>query len=328
MLRRGVRFFVAALICSISTEIEAQPPQDAPFIWLRQDGAEQCPSEIELRQLVSEAIGRDPFLDPAAPRVRGSASREGEDYVARLWLLERPGATPVTRELRAPATDCAALSAAIVLALSLSLDAFRARNPRATQPRNANVARVPRAALGEPAAVDSGVTSRGQPGPWSALGGVEWSLGLLPMPTTGFGIAMRYAFGERVSAAAGGQWMPPASREGQFSVGLAAGKLGGCVLAFRSPRWEASGCAYAQGGALHVKDEAGATRDPGTHPWFAGALTGDVRTRLADNFVAEAGAGTSIPLHRPVFQTRSCPLVGFQQPPLTLAIFLAGGVIF
>lgn len=320
MLCSGGRAVMLAMMCSMPAQALAQAPEARPFVWHRQAGAEQCASEAELRQLVSTALGRDPFLDSTAPRVRGTASREGDEYVARLWLREQSGGTEVVREIRAPASDCAALSRAIVLALSLSLEPVRSPPARPT---------ASRAAPADGAALDRGAaTSRKAIGPWSLLGGVEWSLGLLPQPTTGVGMALHRAFGQRVSAAIGGEWLPQASLKGQFSVGLSAARVGACVLPVRSNQWAIAGCAYARGGALNVKDEAGTTGEAGSHPWFAAAVAGSGRALLTDRFVAEAGAGTTIALRRPTFQTQTCPLVGFQEPVLTLVVFFSGGVIF
>jgi hypothetical protein len=139
---------------------------------------------------------------------------------------------------------------------------------------------------------------------------------------------VHYAFGERFSAVVGGDYLPPASLKGQFSVGLSAARIGGCALAVRSTNWGVGVCAQARGGALSVKDEAGTTGDAGAHPWFAAAVTGNLRARVTERFVAEAGTGTSIPLRRPVFRTQGCPQIGFQQPVLTLGVFFSGGVLF
>jgi hypothetical protein len=323
MLRTGGSALIAAALCAWPAGARAQAAEGPAFVWQRQSGAEACASEDELRQSIVQALGRDPFLGSAGPRVRGSASREGDEYVARLWLREHGSTSEVAREFRTPAANCAPLSKAIVLALALSLDQGRSpAAPAVAEPR-------PRRAVsaGE-VQRDSGPSTARPPGPWTLLGDVEWSLGLVPAPTTGLGIALGYALGERFSAVVGGDYVPPASLQGQFAIGLSAARIGGCALAVRSTNWGIGVCGHARAGALNVKDEAGTTGDAGAHPWLAAAVTGNLRARLTERFVAEAGTGTSIPLRRPVFRTLGCPQVGFQQPVLTLGVFLSGGVLF
>ena len=325
----GGRALIAAALCAWPASARAQAADAPAFVWQRQSGAEACASEGELRQSIVEALGRDPFLGSASgPRVRGSVSREGDEYVARLWLREHGSTSEVAREFRTPAADCAPLSKAIVLALALSLDQGRSpAAPAVVEPGPPRAVSRQAVAAGD-AQLDSGPSTVGPPGPWALLGDVEWSLGLVPAPTTGLGIALSYALGDRASAVVGGDYVPPASLQGQFSIGLSAARIGGCALAVRSSNWGIGVCAHARAGALNVKDEAGTTGNAGAHPWFAAAVTGNLRIRVTQRFVAEAGTGTSIPLRRPVFRTQGCPQVGFQQPVLTLGVFFSGGVLF
>jgi hypothetical protein len=151
---------------------------------------------------------------------------------------------------------------------------------------------------------------------------------MLPRATTGLGAALRYRLTERFSAVLGGMWLPAASEQGQFSVGLGAARLGACVETFRAPPLFFVNCAYGLTGATAVRGEAGTVSDVGTHPWVAASLSASAAIKLGPSWFAEAGTEGAVPFARPTYQTIACPLVGFQQPVATLGVFLSLGVLF
>ncbi len=133
---------------------------------------------------------------------------------------------------------------------------------------------------------------------------------------------------DRISGAIGGLWLPPASEGGQFSLGLAAARLGACFETVRVPPFALAHCGYAMLGALQVKSEAAPVSGAGTHGWYAGSLTTAASIRLGESAVAEAGAEGVVPLTRPTYIADTCPAVAFQQPAATLGIFLSLGILF
>jgi hypothetical protein len=290
-----------------------------------------CDSSEALREKIATALGRDPFSSVDAPDFRGTVQHDGTVLTARLWLRERDG-TETSRELRANASsepeamarDCAALTDAVALALALSLDRRPARGR--ARPRSGETANPARkTALG-----DSGITSEGPSTPprFSVLAEVGWRLGLLPRASAGLGLTLRYWLGPRVALTAGGEWLPPQSERGQFSVGLTTARVGVCAEVYQSPSFGILGCTEPMVGALRVHNEAGFVDEAGTHPWFGLGLSGRMRTRLSGSWGAEFALGSVAPIRRPVYETLECPFVGFQQPLATLGVSAAAGLQF
>lgn len=323
---------VSAWIC-VTRPGFAEPAPSTRFVWQRDAGAEMCDSSEALRAKIATALGRDPFSSADAPDFRGTVQREGAVLTARLWLRERDG-TETSRELRsstssepeASARDCASLTDAVALALALSLDRHEARaraRARARSGETANPAR--RTAL-----ADSGTTSEGRAAPprFSVLAEVGWRLGLLPRASAGLGLTLRYWLGQRVALTAGGEWLPPQSERGQFSVGLTTARVGVCAEVYQSPSFGILGCTEPLVGALRVQNEAGVVDEAGTHPWFGVGLNGRVRTRLSGSWGAEFALGGVAPIQRPIYETLACPFVGFQQPIATLGVSAAAGLQF
>ena len=308
----------------------AEPAPAAHFVWQRDSGAEFCDSSDTLREKVAAILGLDPFSGPQAPDFRGTVQRTEDVLIARLWLRERDG-TETSRELRsaagvepgADARACAALTDAVALALALSLERQAPRHR--ARSRSAAPAAVTRAPV-----ADSGGSREGPSPPprFSALAEAGWRLGLLPRASAGLGLTLRYWLGERWALTAGGEWLPPQSERGQFSVALSTARVGLCAEVYQAQSFGILACTEPMAGAIQVENEAGSVNDAGTHLWFGWGLNGRVRTRLSSSVGAELSLGSVVPLRRPVYETLACPLVGFQQPVATLGVSAAAGVQF
>lgn len=309
----------------------AEPAPSAHFVWQRDSGAEMCDPSDRLRDKVAGILGRDPFSGQQAPDFRGTIQRDGDVFMARLWLRERDGAE-TSRELRGPAGSepdsdaraCAALTDAVALALALSLERHAPRHRRSSR-RAAPPASATRAPLS-----DDGVSEDGPspPPPFSVLAEAGWRLGLLPRASAGLGMTLRYWLAERLALTAGGEWLPPQSERGQFSVGLTTARIGACAEVYQARSFGILTCTEGMAGAIHVQNEAGSVDDAGTHAWFGLGVNGRLRTRLSSSVGAEFALGSVVPARRPVYETLACPLVGFQQPIATLGVSAAAGVQF
>jgi hypothetical protein len=321
----------------LSVLVAGEARADGRFSWRREPGADPCLSEQDLRRRITEIVGHDPFRDdesdrspssgadttrrPEVPTVSGVFRRQGDALVATI-SLEQPGEAPTSRGFQSYDLSCAPLSEAVALAVALSVE--RSRDAKSfPSPETRSPAPQPPT---EPEARDRHVEPTNRS--WMAQAQADWTLGLLPSATTGLGAAVHYRVSDRFSAVLGGLWMPPASERGQFSVGLQAARLGACAEAFRAPPLAFAGCAYGLAGATQVKGEAATTSDAGAHAWWAASASAVASVKLGESWRAEWGAEGAFPFARPVYQTTSCPRIGFQQPPATLGVFLSLGVLF
>ncbi len=297
------------------------------FVWARQAGAELCPSEQELRQKVTALVGGDPFVRSDGPIVRGVVRREAGMLIATLSLREK-GEPAKSRELHTDAGSCAALADAVALAIALSIERLPVEGP---------AARAPESPTDRAPVLDRAETERDErrrnparwaDRAWSTLAQAHWTLGSLPRPTTGLGVALRYRMSDRILGAVGGLWLPPADERGQFTVGLTSARLGACVESLRASPFALAHCAYGMLGAVQVKRDAATVSEAGTHPWYAASMTTAASARLSESWVAEAGVEGTVPLTRPTYLTTECPTVGFQEPVATLGLFLSLGMLF
>jgi hypothetical protein len=322
MLEKRVCTFSTLLFLLFSmTAAVAQPNGQRSFSWTREPGAESCIAEDDLHRKIADMLGRDPFVDSNDTVIAGGVRREGETLIATLSSKHRSEA-PTSREFRTQAPDCAPLTDAVALAIVLLVE--RAPIPPPSEPVNPALAATPAPVFSE----QSVQAKHGRRDAFIALAQAQWTLGWLPQPTTGVGLAFRYRIAERASVAAGGLWLPAASEGAQFSVGLSAARLGGCIDTVHAAPVTLVNCVYGLGGATRVQNEAGSVSDAGPHPWFAASATGAAMARWGEMWIAEAGVEGAVPFARPTYTTTSCPRVGFQAPAVTLAIFLSLGGSF
>ncbi|MGC4087299.1 MAG: hypothetical protein QM756_05205 [Polyangiaceae bacterium] len=116
---RLAAFSVAAL--AAASTVSAQPRTE--FRYLRDEGAQKCPAESELRAQVRARLGYDAFEKGATRTIRASIETTSDGYRARVELEGGPEGTHL-REI-ASQGSCEELVAAIALSISLSIDAER-----------------------------------------------------------------------------------------------------------------------------------------------------------------------------------------------------------
>jgi hypothetical protein len=319
-MRGAVLAFGVLVFCS---EVRADPLAP-PFTWDRAEGTEACLGEADLRAKIVGMLGEDPFSGPNAPEVHASVARQGDGLVASVHLKEAGSATETVREFQSPNGDCAALADAVSLAVTLALTTEPAPAPAPTAPP-ASVDPSP------PLFVDRGVLVAPKPadvGPWAAVAQVVWALGALPKAEAGVGAELRYAATKHFVLALGGDYLPPASEGGQFSVSLLKARVLACAVPFGDAAFYISACGSAEGGALQVGNELATLPTAGSHPWFGAGLSARATARLGSRFIVEGGAGALVPMSRHIYATPTCPLLGFQEPAATLSLFISTGVLF
>jgi hypothetical protein len=304
----------------VMTRAQAQIVAPGGFTWQREAGAEACLSEVDLRGKITSMMGRDPFMGPGAPVARASVVRRPDGFAASVRLQEDGAPRETAREFQVRGEDCTPLTDAVALALTLALS----RDAHATDP-------TPPAGANPAPALDKGAgapSSNGAVGPWAALIDVPWSLGALPRPVAGLGLELRYALGTRFALGLGGDWLPPATEGGQFSVGLERARIIACVSPFVEQGFSISACGSGEGGAIRIGNEAASVVSAGSHAWFGVGMAARAGAHLGKRWLVEGGVGALVPASRPVYATPTCPLLGFQQPSVILTALVSTGVLF
>ncbi len=177
----------SAALPVVPTKAAAAPRPAFRFVYEREPGAERCPDETGIREAVAARLGYDPFpasAAPAAPELSVLLGRDGAGLHARITLADAAGRPLGERNLAARSADCGDLGRAVVLALSLAIDAPAAPAQEAPLPPAAS---VPRPAPALPAASR---TSRAPPRPranqrWEVGVGASGALGAAPGPALG-----------------------------------------------------------------------------------------------------------------------------------------------
>jgi hypothetical protein len=133
-------FFLAPWLALAGT---ARAEASAQHSWTRGEGAETCATRAEIARRVAARLGRDPFVVRAGEdslALEGLVDRApGGAYRARIYAEPAGCASApcprVVRELTGDAASCASLDGAVVLALALTIDPSRAREPSPPAPR-------------------------------------------------------------------------------------------------------------------------------------------------------------------------------------------------
>ncbi len=181
---------------AVSTTALAFP--SARLIYVRGQGAEECPSEMELRLSVAHRLGYDPFNTGSRRTIMAVVERSGERLTARMELVNEQGVSQGERRLEAPPDGCADLIRALALSMSIAIDPERTENASSETPL---VFGVPAASAPPPGRKDT-----------TASSGVQTE-------TTGRPLILRFGFG------------------GQAALGVAPAPVAG-LLVVGAPRYQ------------------------------------------------------------------------------------------
>jgi hypothetical protein len=94
-----------------------------------------CPSEAEIKNAVGARLGYEPFDDAAPETIAATIARTADVLEARIAVRDAKGKLTGSRSIRSPGRDCAELSEAMTLAISIAIDPLSiARPPPAPAP--------------------------------------------------------------------------------------------------------------------------------------------------------------------------------------------------
>ncbi len=299
--------WVAALLAARSAS--AQERDDSVrFAWARDEGAESCPDEADVRRAVTDRVGRDPFLDGAPNSIDAIIRRTPTGYTARFFVRGPNGESLGTRELTSAAPTCGPITEALALALAIVVDptvALRPDPPRTTlttsgvaasQSTSAPVALSRRRARAAP--------MRARPMALSLGASFAGALGVLPSVALGTSIDGELRFSRWISADVSARWLAEqraTTMLSEYALSMASASGAVCVdpLGFLSDtRASFALCAALTIGAISASALRQRAIDGGVRPWVAlgPALRG--RLRLIGPLALEARVGATFAFAR------------------------------
>src|SRR5262245_60495222 len=89
--------------------------------YVRESGAESCPSAVELRQAVTARLGYDAFEERAEGAVLARLRRSERGFVGSIELVDAAGRPQGERELYTPGESCREMGQALALSISIAL---------------------------------------------------------------------------------------------------------------------------------------------------------------------------------------------------------------
>lgn len=264
-------------------QVEAQAaPERVALAWVRAEGAERCASTAALQEAVRARLGRDPFDPRAAVSVEGQVARVEGGWRAWLVFRDADGSVLLRRELRDTAEDCATLSAAAALSLSLALAPVAPSTPSAPTPID-DAERAPPPILDAPPVratpTPPRVASR------TTLGaGAELLVGALPGVAPGAVVRVESAWSSRVVAALRVAFQPERRTEAPddlWAFGMTRASIGLCARTAPHARVELLGCVQLSGGLVHGVSFGLRPVAPGNYGWASAGVEGRATVRLA-----------------------------------------------
>jgi hypothetical protein len=222
------------------------------LVYVREAGAENCPTEADLRAKVTSRLGYDPFLAEARRSVLARVAASEGDLVGGIELIDEAGLSRGKRELRTEGATCDEMARAMALSMSIAVDPERAARAEAA-PEPPSSATPPPPAEAEPVVTEAAAPEpKPEPKPEPARAPLS---DRLPRPEprrtrvsvslaalSSAGIAPGFAFGGALGVQGQrGVWAvgigarilhSPAAlvdRATQLETTLAAGELSGCL---------------------------------------------------------------------------------------------------
>jgi hypothetical protein len=281
----------------------------ANLVWQRKPGAEACPDENQLRELVLARVGSDTLWGshvpgPASALDQAGAQRtlEGEvvplspGHRVQLRLREQSGQLLGERTLTDASADCTALTEATALAVALL---FESAPPVRTTPPSPP-APVPPVVAPVPAAPEA-------PSRYAATAGALGSLALLPVPRVhafvGLRVAPRrtYALELRLVALGGARVRALGGSLGDARFSTTHAQLGGCRTLVSAPWLGLAACAGLVAGVVSANGSGFSERD---YRRRAMLLAGSARVVTELTLVGPLAASLAVGLGVPFVHTR------------------------
>lgn len=304
------RHRVAALfVVGLSARTAASEP---PHLETPADAA--CPSASDLRGAIAAQLGRDDFERSDSPSVSVRVRRSFDGSLTADVSVTTSMTTTRTID-NADSCDVVVRAAALSIALAIEKDAVEAKPPQTppvTPPPEQVGARIEAPIRRDRLAViASGLTS----------------LGLLPRPTSGVGLAARARVSDRAWISARGFLLPGAAMPNDaFALRLFAVAPGVCVEPFGGAAVMAVGCAHFAVGALDVTKTSVDMKSDKTEAYVAATLSAGVRARAYGPLHVEGMLDAHVPVTRPTYIATTCPPTGFEPSFVALALWLGVGI--
>jgi hypothetical protein len=229
--------WVAVLLAAVETsEQRVGAPPPAQLSYVRESGAEACPTAAELREAVAARLGHDPFGGAAEGTVLARIRRVERGFVGSIELIDASEQAHGERELRTSGESCSEMGQAMALSISIAVAPEGAlaapavaRLAAQKEPARASVIGAPKL---RPTA-DRGAVLTPEP----TRTRVQLSLGVLTL----IGVAPSPAFGGSLTAqlrhgawslGAGARFARSAStavrEDAELDATFAAGEVSGC----------------------------------------------------------------------------------------------------
>jgi hypothetical protein len=293
-------------------------PPGARLSWVRAEGADACPAVDAVAAQVTQLLGRDPFVGPAAQEVEVLVERADERWRARLYLRNESHVVTGAREIIDDGPNCEALATAVALAVALGIDptATATATPAAVAPPP-----VARPAHRSPRATRGGTVTLG----------LHAQLGLAPGSLLGVELSAEPWAHGRLGLRIGAIFLPEARVNragGDVAFGATALSIAGCVDVVRGTQAAMAACATAVAGAVHAV-AADLVAAPSTQRgWLGLGVSLRLDVAIAGPLFAEARIdGTALPL-RVQFNRQGDTEAVFEQAPVALSGFLGLGLSF
>ena len=328
-------------------DVHAEPARFR-FVWIRGAQAEQCPDGAAIARTVNERLGREVFSNDATSSVEGFIEHDAKGFRAHVYVRDERGALQGTRDLASEAAECWPISAAVTLAIALTIDPDAALGqhpspivpvvapppppPALPPPAPEPIAPTP------PASRFNAPTSVASPHPVEAPGplatgsssavttaGAVLAGGLLPGAAPGLMLASDIGVYRALRGAISIVYLPEektTARAGAFGFGLTAASLGACLSPLSSSRGRLVLCGDALAGSLHAVVYSLVPLVPGEHPWAGAALTAKGGLYIVGPLSIEAGGQLVVPITRNAFAIEGVSGTVFQQPPVAAIGFL------
>jgi hypothetical protein len=299
---------------AIVTTLSAEPALASPPRLETPADAANCPSESELRNTIAGQLGRDDFDKADAPSVQVVVRRSSDGTFSGDVSVTTSSTTTRTID---GADTCAELvrAAALSIALAIEKDASEAKPTKA--PEVFPPAPAETMPLGPSIERDR----------VAIMGSALTTVGLLPRPGAGVGLAGRVRVAERVWLSARGFVLPSTSMPNDaFSLALSGGGLGACVEPFGSRSVTAVGCAHVIGGAYAPTRDNVDLQNAKNEPYVAATLSAGARARVWGPIHLEGAVDGHLPFARPTYLATTCPPTGFEPPFMALALWFGAGI--
>jgi hypothetical protein len=276
-------------------------------------GAERCPDELAVRSAVAARLGYDPFHEPAQLELEARVAAQGTGLLGSVTAKSSDGQSRGSRELRSEQADCAELSSALELAISIAIDPPSIMRPAGAPPK------APEPPPPPPAPAPAAPSPWAHP-IWEVQAGAAVSFGVAP--TTA-------AWGFVLGAAARWPWLS-AGLEGRADLpatGPAASGQARTSLIFASfvpcaRLWYFGACAIFSGGALRAEgvDLPDSRQYTSAYLALGARLTGELE--LGRYFALRAQVELRTPVVRTTLTVAGDPV--WTEPPIAGSLGIVG----